>query len=355
MTSKIVRLTLLLVLAASLLTVGGEALAALQDKGSLNFAGFPMWYRDTNGVAVQQCLSTTISPDLTLPAGSLMCGVTMTLNEAQNPPFDPAQPITFPPSPPTDFNWPGEAFYFQAANDPDFQVAGSQSTLVEFGLESTFGLGDPAPGDQIVFTRVRIDLDGMPVSGTYTVFHPFGTDSLVIDIADPKTFRITRDIGATGIPFVGALNGDLGPFLHWDFDSTYGTNGDGTITVGEETFLGDPNIPHTFVGGPALADNNNQPRNFIRIEGPEGADLDGQGNNFIQSDKLLIEGLMFTVLIPSQVDVKRATYSRTTTGGQLDVFASTSVLSNQSTPSSLEISYPGRRSIADDQQDCSGR
>ncbi len=321
-----------LLLLISCLISPTDARAVLKDFGPLNFAGFPSWYRDSTDLPLQQCLSTAISPDV---AGSLMCGVTMTANFLQDPPFDPLLPVTFPPNPPAGFNWPGEAFYFQAANDPAFEVAGSSKTLVEFGLESTFGLGDPSPGDQIVFARVRITLIGMPVSGTYTITHPYGIDVLNVDVNDVKSGKLTRDIGAAGVVFVGALQGNIGPFLRWTEDATYagglGTNLDGTITVGNETFVGDPNVPHTVTGSPFGF-------NMIRIEGPEGTDLDGSGNNFVESDLFAIEGQLWTTPIPTPLALNRATYARNQVASQVDIFASTGPLSNLGIESTLEVS-----------------
>jgi len=304
-----------------------DADAVLKDFGPPNSGGFPSWYRDTTGLPLQLCFSRAAAPT---GAGD-MCGITMTANPAQNPPFDPALPLNLP------FNWPGEAFYSMASADPSFAVAGSTATLVEFALESTFGLGDPSPGDQMVFARVRIRLDGMPMSGTYLITHPYGIDSLNVDINDPKSGRLTRDIGATGAPFVGALDGNIGPFLTWTPDPTYGplgTNPDGTITVGDDTFIGDPNVAHTVTGSPFNF-------NRVLIEGPEGADLDGAGNNFVETDLFVIEGQVYTTPIPTLLTVNRSTYARNPAVGQVDVFANAGPLSNQGSASSLEATGTG--------------
>lgn len=332
------KIRLALLIGISFAAFGQEAGAVLKDFGPINFAGFPSWYRDTNGLALQQCVVNTPSPT---GAGS-MCATTMIANPAQKPPFDPTLPVTFPPLPPNNFNWPGEAFYFQATADPAFAVAGSTATLVEFGLESTFNTGDPVPGQQTVFTRVRVSLIGMPVSGTYTVRHPYGSEVLQIDTADVKSGKMTRDIGFAGVIFEGALLGNIGPYLRWTPDATYpggiapvGTNPDGTITVGGETFISDPNVPHTVTGSPFGF-------NRIRIEGPQGADLDGAGNNFIETDLFMVEGRVWTTPIPSPLVIDRSTYARNALVGQVDVFASTSPVSNVPPAlSSLTVSGSG--------------
>jgi len=329
------KIRLALLIGISLTAFGQEAGAVLKDFGPLNFAGFPSWYRDTNGLALQQCVVNTPSPTR---LGS-MCATTMIANPAPVPPFDPAFAVSFPPNPPNNFNWPGEAFYFQAAADPAFAVAGSTTTLVEFGLESTFNIGDPVPGDQTVFARVRISLIGMPVSGVYTVRHPYGVEVLQIDTADVKSGKMTRDIGFAGVIFEGALLGNIGPYLRWTADPTYaggiGTNADGSITVAGETFISDPNVPHTVTGSPFGFD-------MIRIEGPQGADLDGAGNNFVETGLFVVEGRVWTTPIPTPLVIDRSTYARNTVVGQVDVFASTAPVSNlPPAPSSLVASGSG--------------
>ncbi len=313
-----------LVFLAGFLLPPADADAVLKDFGPPNFGGFPSWYRDTTGLPLQQCFSRAASPT---GAGD-MCGITMTANPAQDPPFDPALPLNLP------FNWPGEAFYSMASASFADPFAGPITILVEFALESTFGLGDPSPGDQVVFARVRIRLDGMPVSGTYLITHPYGIDSLNIDITDQKSGRLTRDIGATGAPFVGALDGNIGPFLKWTFDSAYGTNADGTITVGDDKFIGDPNVAHTVTGSPFNF-------NRVRIEGPESADLDGFGSNVVETDLFVIEGQVYTLPIPTPLAVNRSTYARNAAVGQVDVFANADPLSNQNIDSILEATGTG--------------
>src|SRR6185369_14416611 len=91
-----------------------SAEAALNDFGPLNFGGYPAWYRDNNNLAVQQCLSQAFSPVTGLP----ICGLLAFPNTI--PPFNPALPVTFPPNPAVNFNWPLEAFYFSAQPPPAF-------------------------------------------------------------------------------------------------------------------------------------------------------------------------------------------------------------------------------------------
>jgi hypothetical protein len=259
-------------IAVSALT--GSALAALKDFGPLTAAGFPAWYRDNNNLPVQQCLVTTPSPT---GLGS-MCALTMIPLAGQTPPFDPALPVVF------NSNWPLEAMYFTAENDPVFAIFGSTKTRIILALTSSFVNNvNPVPGEQMVFARVRVELRTVP-PGSYTIIHPYGTENMTVDATGDA--RLTRDFPLLPVAgdFTTALAGDIGPFLKWAPDPGYpgGTNPDGTITVGGETFLGDPNVPHAITGSPTG-------NNFIRITGPQGANLDGNNGNVIQTSLFIVE------------------------------------------------------------------
>jgi len=338
MLTRFIRIMTALTLAWLLALPAGDALAALKDKGPLNQFGFPTWYRDTNRLALQQCTSTVLSPAFPPVPATYMCSVSMISDPAQVPPFDTTQPLsntldTITGGAQAFHNWPGEAFYFQASAPKSFQIPGSKATLIEFGLESSFSGASPVPGDQIVFSRVRIRLLGVP-QGTYTIRHPYGVEVLdTVDVTKPgfpPEFEVnfTRDIGFTDpVPFGGALNGDVGPYLRWTPDATYagvGTNPDGTITVGGETFLGDPSIDHTYTGSPTGY-------NKVRIEGPVT----------METDLLTIEGRVWTTPIPTPVTVERATYARNATSGQIDLFATSDATSNLGTPSTMTATYTG--------------
>lgn len=254
----------------------------LKDFGPLNAAGFPVWYRDNNNLPVLQCLASIPSP--TGLGG--MCSTTMVANPNQAPSFDPTQPVIF------NSNWPSEAFYFQAENDQNFAILSSKKTRIVLALLSSFVNVNPAQGDQIVFSRVRITLKGVPL-GNYTITHPYGVETMTVTI-DPKSEVLTRDIPIVPTPgvFTDALAGVVGPFLKWTPDPNYagiGTNPDGTITVGGETFLGDPNVPHTITGSPL-----NQ--NYIRINGPAGSNIGGAGIDSIQTTLFLLESRINTNL-----------------------------------------------------------
>jgi len=362
MFTRFLRSTIAIALAWFLSASGGEALAALKDKGPLNQFGFPSWYRDTNRLALQQCVTNIISPDPGA-AGGYMCAVTLTPpppgTPAQVPPFDPAlavsSTLTAISGGQAFSNWPLEAFYFQASAPKTFSIVNSKKTLIEFGLESSFSGASPVPGSQIVFSRVRISLLQVP-QGTYTIRHPYGVET-VTTVADGKggfeVFNYTRDIGlADPVPFAGALNGDIGPFLHWTVENprvyaagnpnvALGPDGFISITLpggAIEKFVGDPSIDHTFSGSPIGY-------NKIRIEGPAGSvinpDTLALDRSVMETDLITIEGRVWTTPIPTPVVVNRASYSRSAAGGQVDLFATSDATSNLGTPSTLTATYAG--------------
>ena len=157
---------------------------------------FPLWYQDTNGVAMELCLSKTTSP-----AGGLMC--TLLANPGV---FDPALPIVFPG------NFPDESFWFTADATVTDPVRGVNVSLI-IALEAAFATGAVINGDQVSFARVRIRGD-VAAPGVYTLTHPYGVEVFNITTPGRRAINFTRDIGigAPGV-FTGPLAGDIGPFL----------------------------------------------------------------------------------------------------------------------------------------------
>lgn len=257
---------------------------------------FPAWYQDTNGIALNLCLSKTVSPD---PAalGGLMC--TLLPNPGV---FDPALPIVFPT------NFPDESFWFTAGGrtrDP-----GGLGPVFDFNLvialEAAFATGAVINGDQVSFSRVRIRAS-VDTTGFYTLTHPYGVEELEAVTTGAKAINMTRDIGI-GNPgdFTGALAGDIGPFL-------VRTNAQGAVSpivIGAETFVGDPNVTQTVTGSPFGT-------NYFRVQGPNGIDA--------TSNVFAIEGKLFTgATLPTPIEVDRASYTASAAGTtQMDVFVTT--------------------------------
>jgi hypothetical protein len=280
---------------AVLLGFGQVAQAALSAAGPIDPAdGFPVWYQDANALGLIPCHSPTRSP--TLPA-TFMCLLAGGIG------FDTALPVVFP------FNYPGAAFYWVAtASAPLGSPFATFVPVVEFALEKTFAnLGaTPIDLEQTVFARSRFRIDAT-VAGTYTITHPFGVKVFTNVPVGVKAIDFTEDIPLdAALDFTTALNGVIGPFLRWDTGYP--------IVIGNERFIGDPNVAHTVTGSPTG-------NNFVRIVGPPNAF--GVEIDTVETNLFLVGGKLFNGALPTPVSVTRATYSRAagTALGQVDVFA----------------------------------
>src|SRR5439155_17633082 len=115
-------------------------------------------------------------------------------------------------------------------------------------------LAPNASGNPAAFNRVRIQLQGFP-AGTYTITHPFGTDTVTVATAGARG-RATLDtgclVGATGVcDFAAAMAGRFGPFL---------TAAPGAAAP-PAGFIGDAVTEVPVVGSPTG-------NNLFRVEGP---------------------------------------------------------------------------------------
>ncbi len=271
---------LLTVFLFSLLMVS-PAFAALKAVGPVNpNTGFPIWYQDTSNVAVELC---------TTPAG--VCA---------------ADPVIVgnPESERTGFG--SENFWWSAVALMNTKKADGTTgrSIIVLAQEAAYLGGDPAPGDQMSFGRLRIFAD-VPVAGKYKITHPYGTavfDVSAERIAATNGIRAINanllgasgfdaaasnndnlgDIGCAAAPcdFTLALASGIGPFLR-GVSATAGTLGDG---VTEQTVTGSPFGTNVF-----------------RIEGPAGSDMDGAGNNVVETDLFAVSGKIFSG--PSVVSV----------------------------------------------------
>ena len=289
---NLLRHAIQIALAGSLLA-SGMASAVLLDHGPSDpVITFPQWYRDTEGLALGLCRST-----------SAFCF-----------PLD-VNPAGFPG------NIGDEAFYslveFKNTNTgSDFQYRYLGA------LEASYLPGpNPKHGDETVFARIRItfNFNDTNKNGTYTITHPFGVHVFENVQATAKTNLIgsqaanffTVDV-PLGTGFDGALEGPLGPFIKWDTDLP--------LVSGAEEFVGDPNIPHTFTGSPFGT-------NFIRVQGPVGSNLDGLGNDFIEESLGNVLGQKWTAPIAQALKVDGAYKVRKSGINGIDVWATST--SNQ--------------------------
>jgi hypothetical protein len=268
--------------------------------GPINsFNGFPLWYKDENGVRLQQGLDPN-DPFSGLTTADLP---------------NPSQPVSFPN------NYPEEAFYFSA--EAEMTTGTGERARLVLALEAAFGGGVPKEGDQMVFGRVRIRVSGLQPNEEYFVSHPYGNDSFIAE-PDPGNpgfgeINFTEDIGGVNKEgFELALSSRVHPFLKWD------------PTIGPDApvgYVGDPNVAHPIIGS-VVVDRFGQPQNFFRIEGPGiGVGSPDRSNtsginpdNCIETVNYYVLGKFSTV---SGVDVTRANYTQNvSSSGIIDVFAS---------------------------------
>lgn len=280
--------------------------------------GFPFWYQDTTGLAM----------DLCLPNATELANGACLLLPADIP--DPAQPISFPA------NFPQEAFWWAA--DATMDVNGGKATL-GVGLEAAFLNGPVVPGDQISFARVRIRA-ATPHAGTYKVIYPFGEKSFTVTSGGSRTIDYTLDVGFVPGNFALALTGPIGPYLLAS-DAPGGAPLPFVVLPGGNTFLADATLTTAVTGSPFNT-------NYFRIEGP---DIGGAGIDFVEVSQFTLLGRVHLGLITDTVNVDRATYTRDISSAVIDVCAS--VIPAIGNPPAL-LSFtgagiPGRIMIGDGQ------
>jgi hypothetical protein len=233
--------------------------------------GYPVWYQDAAGVALEQCNFGIpgdvgfVEDPLCIQAGAAEVSDFVSFEEA--------------------FWWAAGA---SAAN------AGIDGRL-DLAQEAAFATGDPVEGQQIVFARIRIRVD-VPTTGTYTVVHPYGTKVYnIAAVGSGNEINDTVDIGGGPLDFVTALGGGIGPFL-------------ACVTPAPPAgYLGDFGVPCTVTGSPFDT-------NVFSITGPGGITA--------TTDQFSISGKLFTGVVPLPSTVDRTTYRCTTTGTcTVDVFA----------------------------------
>ena len=228
--------------------------------------GFPVWYQDTNSVALDLCLDPN----------DALCLQPMPIP-------DPNQAVSFPA------NFPEEAFWW--TGDATIPLASGGQAMLVLAMEAAFANGPPEVGAQISFGRIRVNVD-TPVTGIYTITHPYGV--MVVNVTDivQGIKNEGRDIGATGPQFVGILDPAqndtetvdtpdmfrFGPYLRWsdpDFPVVDPVTG--------KRYMGNPNIAHAVTGSPFGT-------NFFRVDGPAGSNIGGEGIDFVETELFNVSG-----------------------------------------------------------------
>jgi len=287
-TRAVTLLSALFILCGAMATPASAQIQGLERVGPTSPTnGFPLWFQDKTGVALEFC-----SPINALELDGGWCLLL---------PGNTTAPETFP-SP-----FANEHFYWAADASLPVSAALPGGAKLVLGLEGGFATGAVISGDQITFARIRFVFDA-PAAGTYTIYHPFGTDTATAAAAGERIF-VTEDIGlncATG--FDCALHGRIGPFL-----LASNTPGGPELPaipgpVPGKLYIADPARLGPVTGSPV-----NQ--NFFRITGPGGIDV-------ISSD-FTLQGRLFTGTAGGRVTVDRASFARNagSVTGKVDVFA----------------------------------
>ena len=295
--------------------VSNMASAVLQDHGPSDpTLTWPMWYRDTNGLALGKCQSTSnfCFPLISEPAGFAgNIGPEIFYNLVE---FKGA--VGTPTATGSDF---------------EYRYLGA--------LEASYIPGpNPTRGQETVFARIRItfNFNDPNKNGDYVVTHPFGVNTFPNVQATDKTnligaqaanfFTVDVPLAVSG-NFGLALGGPVGPFIQWDTDQAT------LVSAAGEQFVGDPTVAHTFTGSPFGT-------NFLTIQGPPGSNLDGLApvdpltgkaaasiHDTLHFDLGNVLGQKWTQPIAEPLKIDAATLTRTTgaTGiNGIDIWATSS-------------------------------
>lgn len=294
-------------LAGSIL-VSGMANAVLRDHGPINQTGFPDWYRDGNGLAIGQCIAGDEGPNgplcLTGPADAL------------------------PPGEGFVGNIGDEAFYNTAdieipITGGSFQWIGHLEMAYGSALGSPPAIRDPLNPTEIVFSRERIRFD-IPAgdgscTGKYTIRTPYKEHNFDLVEGDRALFY-TDDIQPIMGDYAAVLKGHIGPFFTWDVaENGLPVSKDNPVVritppVGRaRNYVGDPNVPHTFLGstlpaGPGHEDKNFN--NYVEIIPPAACNLGAGPGGAVFSDEAAVSGVIWDLPIADPTSISKATYTR---------------------------------------------
>jgi hypothetical protein len=292
-------------------TPGGQLIEFGPEDSS---TGYPSWYRDAG---FQDGDTYYDSLDLAPCIG-------------ESDPLCIAAPLP-DPSKPADVktgNMPDEFFYF-SNTAAALQSNGANPVLFESNLEGAWSAEEVNDGDQVVFGRIRIRVEGLEAGKEYTVTHPQGVDTFTA-AAGKRGINYTQDIAAAPKQFDSAFKSRVGPFLRW------APNPNDPNDRPPTGYIGDPAVNHRVIGSP-------HGTNYVRITGPQvgapagvgGANpnpcptdpkapgyWDGPAENCIYTD---LFNLMGKESDKGGVDTNRATYSRAADGKTaFDVFSRSS-------------------------------
>ncbi|MEI6719672.1 MAG: hypothetical protein WCO67_02825 [Betaproteobacteria bacterium] len=301
-------------LAASVAAIGlaQPAFAVLDSVGPVDPAnGFPAWYMDRNGVALELCTN--------LNATVLTAGGCVTL------------PADLPNGVPEVFptNWFIEHFYTLASvvlttagvGPAGTPVAAAGKVTFGMGLEGSFATPTPVNGQQIVFNRWRVTHTNTACEGSYTYYTPNNAPQTFVSTAGGKIFE-TSDIGVG--TFSGPLAGTTGPFLlpsrtPGDAALAPFTGPDGRRYIADYNIVAGQAVTGSALPNPLLA----SPKtwipaaikalpfaNYVLVEGPGVATGNCAATESVSSTNTFqLFGRYYNGVIPAPSKVDRATFT----------------------------------------------
>jgi len=214
-----------------------------------------------------------------------------------------------------------EAFYFNAKADPkNFQTAYGK-IVTTIGLEASYANGTPTEGQQVVFSRIRIKAP-VKVAGTYTLTHPWGSETINVTAADinstNKGIFFTKDFGLnTGWNPAGAGWSPVAPpggfYSVLQPGNTMSTFLRALSPAPPAGWIGDGVTLSTVTGSPTGY-------NTVRLQGPD-PNLDGKGHNFVETSLWVVSGhIPASTAVPLPLKVDRATSSNLGGTPNIDLF-----------------------------------
>jgi len=322
-----------------------SAFAQLNRVGPVGSLGYPEWYQDKTGLTLEFCDSRTQAE---LEGGWCVLLAPDVPNGA--PESRTGNPV----------NFADEHFYYLVnAGGAGIAVPGQPGQTVRVllvaGIEGAFGGGPVKAGDEMVFARLRIRIDTLPYSGTYTVYTPFGKRVFEDQPAGERLF-VTEDVGLAPGNFQEALNGSIYPFIlpsaspggaemppvsatnptpdtdpaHFGGGSPSPYPGNGRRYIADPARLG----PVTGSVADFSADGILNPNLFrIDITGP---DVPGGKVTLYETTDFSLAGRIHEGSISGAVTLDRASYARSATSQKLDVYATATPITATRIPATAQ-------------------
>lgn len=209
--------------------------------------GYPVWYQDERGVRLAQCIDPSDPHCIVLAGGN----------------YPGTGPVVFPDT------FPDEFFYTVVDSDiistPGCGDSPPGKMMVRMALEAAFVNGNPAPGEQMTFGRLRVNAtSGLCAGQEYTVVHPYGTYTFTADAAGGlKRSPGTSDIGCLAATADAPCAWDqaiaspvLAGFLRWD---------PAVAPAAPAGYLGDATTLHKVIGSSYVPPGQNTPANSVTL------------------------------------------------------------------------------------------